>query len=209
LQNYDYTLEKVKMYTRVPLGDITEINHGTSFSASIFIHFLTQMYYIGAYILSPLEEASRDPLQNAGLTITWRKTHEQVTRMTTYSLTNSPAMAPPSSTASPTSSRMTTAIPRPSLLARRSTVLSKVLIPSPTEDTEKDTAYAAFKALPVDPSRVSENGADELSGAANCKEAVDLIVDAIVRACNGNVVVNNTDIVRCAILLIYASLTQY
>jgi len=30
-QSYDYTLEKVKMYTRVPLGDITRISKGASF----------------------------------------------------------------------------------------------------------------------------------------------------------------------------------
>lgn len=28
LQSYDYTLEKVKMYTRVPLGDLTKISKG-------------------------------------------------------------------------------------------------------------------------------------------------------------------------------------
>ncbi|KAJ3504609.1 hypothetical protein NMY22_g17862 [Coprinellus aureogranulatus] len=45
--SYDYTLEKVKLYIRVPLGDIIGITKG-------------------AYILSPLEESSRDPEQNYG-----------------------------------------------------------------------------------------------------------------------------------------------
>ncbi|KAJ3500199.1 hypothetical protein NMY22_g19338 [Coprinellus aureogranulatus] len=50
--SYDYTLEKVKLYIRVPLGDIIGITKG-------------------AYILSPLEESSRDPEQNYGFVITW------------------------------------------------------------------------------------------------------------------------------------------
>ena len=32
-QSYDYTLEKVKMYTRVPLGDIVGITKG-----KLFVH---------------------------------------------------------------------------------------------------------------------------------------------------------------------------
>ncbi|KAJ3500497.1 hypothetical protein NLJ89_g9770 [Agrocybe chaxingu] len=50
--SYDYTLEKVKLYTRIPLGDIIGISKGP-------------------YILSPLEESSCDPEQNAGFVLTW------------------------------------------------------------------------------------------------------------------------------------------
>lgn len=52
-----------------------------------------------------------------------------------------------------------------------------------------DESFAAFKSLPIDPARGRrENGsfyepADELTGATNCREAVDLMVDAIYRAC--------------------------
>ena len=52
-----------------------------------------------------------------------------------------------------------------------------------------DNVFAALKALPVDPARSRrETGsiiepADELSGAKNCKEAVDLMVESIVKAC--------------------------
>ncbi|KAF5389930.1 hypothetical protein D9757_003649 [Collybiopsis confluens] len=67
--SYDYTLEKVKLYTRVPLGDVVQIRKGP-------------------YILSPLEEASRDPVQNAGFTIAWLNSN-QTTRVTSYSIRNS------------------------------------------------------------------------------------------------------------------------
>jgi len=54
-------------------------------------------------------------------------------------------------------------------------------------------SFAAFKILPVDPARagrtssvVSEYSAtsDEMTGAATCREAVDLVVERIRRACD-------------------------
>jgi hypothetical protein len=38
MQSYDYTLEKVKMYTCVPLGDVTEITKGSQYSFLTIIH---------------------------------------------------------------------------------------------------------------------------------------------------------------------------
>ncbi len=38
LQSYDYTLEKVKMYTRVPLGDIVGITKGR-FAHIVVCHY--------------------------------------------------------------------------------------------------------------------------------------------------------------------------
>lgn len=67
--SYDYNLEKVKISTRIPLSDIIGISKG-------------------AYIVSPLEEASRDPIQNAGFSVEWRNAR-QFTRVTSYSLRNS------------------------------------------------------------------------------------------------------------------------
>jgi phosphatidylinositol 4-phosphatase len=68
--------------------------------------------------------------------------------------------------------------------------------------------FAAFKALPVDPARTrrgSSTGfaepADDLTGASTCKEAVDLMVDMIQRACedlgsvHGNIVTDG-EVVR-------------
>lgn len=49
--------------------------------------------------------------------------------------------------------------------------------------------FAAFKALPIDPTRSTRETqnivepADELSAARSCMEAVDLVVESIVKAC--------------------------
>ncbi|KAI0082839.1 hypothetical protein K474DRAFT_1584893 [Panus rudis PR-1116 ss-1] len=161
--SYDYNLEKVTMYTRVPLGDIIRITKG-------------------AYILSPLEETSRDPLQNAGFVVTWRNTRQD-TRVTSYSIRNSLDLTSP-----PTSPR-TPISPRPTGPSRRNTALSRILSKAAEPVINDDVTFAAFKALPVDPARSRrDNGsfvepADELTGATNCKEAVDLMVEAIRRAC--------------------------
>lgn len=76
-----------------------------------------------------------------------------------------------------------------------------------------ETTFAAFKVLPIDPARIrrgSSTGgnieymeaADELSGAANCKEAAELIVNSIRRACEDiggarGDFVTGEDVVRC------------
>ncbi|OSD08576.1 hypothetical protein PYCCODRAFT_1429632 [Trametes coccinea BRFM310] len=164
--SYDYTLEKVKMYTRVPLGDIEGITKG-------------------AYILSPLEEASRDPLQNAGFIVSWRNSQDQDTRVTSYSIRNSLDLSsPPASPTTATGSRQSMTIARRSMLP-----LSRILTNAAAPVAGQDTVFAAFKALPIDPARARrESGSfiqatDELANAKNCKEAVDMIVDAIHQAC--------------------------
>ncbi|KZV71845.1 hypothetical protein PENSPDRAFT_650268, partial [Peniophora sp. CONT] len=178
--SYDYNLEKVQMYTRVPLADIIEMQKG-------------------AYILSPLQEASRDPVQNAGFIVRWH-TPASTTRVTSYSLRNSldappPPLSPsirdtfpsppttpkarmsfgsPPTSPSPlnpdaspkkettTEASVSTPAPKPTLaraLSRRSLGLgigaprlSNLLAgAAPAPDTK--TTFAAFKALPVDPAR--------------------------------------------------------
>lgn len=73
---------------------------------------------------------------------------------------------------------------------------------------DKDTTFAAFKVLPIDPARSRrENGsffepADELTGVSNCKEAVDVMVEAVHRACldakgGQGEFVTEGDVVRC------------
>ena len=58
---------------------------------------------------------------------------------------------------------------------------------APIDDGE--TSFAAFKMLPIDPTRARRDTgsfiepADELSAAKNCKQAADLIVDTIRQAC--------------------------
>ncbi|KAJ6497000.1 SacI homology domain-containing protein [Mycena vitilis] len=178
--SYDYTLEKVKMYTRVPLGDITRIAKGT-------------------YILSPLEEASRDPEQNAGFVVSW-VTANQMTRITSYSVRNSldkVASAPANKvTIRSLSAAATSSLGRiPATLGRRNTAasaLSAGLLSASVGRAE--TSFAAFKVLPIDPARTRRassfggtqayvDSAEELSGAESCREAVDLMVDSIRRAC--------------------------
>ncbi|KAJ7510013.1 SacI homology domain-containing protein [Mycena galericulata] len=184
--SYDYTLEKVKMYTRVPLGDITRISKG-------------------AYILSPLEEASRDPEQNAGFVVTWGIAN-QVTRITSYSVRNSvdAARPPPNSrvaTIKSLSAAATASIGRlPATLGRSASsvgagALSARLMNGAAPVGAAQTSFAAFKVLPIDPARTRRassmggggayvDSAEELSGAGNCREAVDLMVDSIRRACD-------------------------
>ncbi|KAI0005981.1 SacI homology domain-containing protein [Russula compacta] len=231
--SYDYNLEKVKVSTRIPLQDIVSITKG-------------------AYIVSPLEETSRDPIQNAGFIVEWRNVRQR-TRVTSYSLRNSvdlpaspsgPNVSPNdtsgitdrSTSASPTrlrplsplssasqrqaSTSSSTTAPsntskatarahapstvkrQPPPLLRTPTVarLSRLLLstapPSPETSTggngnAASTSFAAFKAFPIDPARMRREGStcvesaapDELASASTCQEAVDLVVDAIVRAC--------------------------
>jgi len=195
MQSYDYTLDKIKIYTRVPLGDITTITKG-------------------AYILSPLQEASRDPLQNAGFMISWLNTN-QTTRVSSYSLRNSLdisaslpslpfkptfairpiALASPftrrslDDASSPSSSAPPLSRAFASSNARIGPLLSKVLS-NAAPVTGSNVTFAAFKALPVDPTRTRRGTstdytepADDLTGASSCKEAVHLMVDMIQRAC--------------------------
>ncbi|KIJ69320.1 hypothetical protein HYDPIDRAFT_79429 [Hydnomerulius pinastri MD-312] len=186
--SYDYALEKVKIYTRVPLGMIVKITKG------------------GAYILSPLEEASRDPVQNAGFSVTWLNTDQVSSRMTSYSYRNLSPVGVPVSL--PDDDR--TVRSRPGVVRRPTASqirggardvankLSRMIVPpgaskSPALDSSAqsgDTSFAAFKVLPVDPARIRSGSttgyaepADDLAGATTCQEVVDLIADAIRRAC--------------------------
>ena len=67
--------------------------------------------------------------------------------------------------------------------------LSKLISRAAEPAQASDRVFAAFKALPTDPARSRRatgsiiEPADELSGAKNCKEAVDLMVESIVKAC--------------------------
>ncbi|KAA1469556.1 hypothetical protein DENSPDRAFT_918842 [Dentipellis sp. KUC8613] len=185
--SYDYTLEKVKQFTRVPLGDIIGITKGT---------------YISAYILSPLEETSCDPVHNAGFTVRWLNTH-QTTRVTSYSIRNSVEAERPLTPTSPT-------LP-PQTAPRRASGLSRILSKAAVAIDAGDTSFAAFKALPIDPARTrhgsgfaeSAEPADDLADAGTCQEAVGLMVDAIQSACGdvGNVrvgFVKDEDVVSLA-----------
>ncbi|PFH51748.1 hypothetical protein AMATHDRAFT_74778 [Amanita thiersii Skay4041] len=137
--SYDYTLEKIKLYTRVPLGDIISISKG-------------------AYILSPLEETSRDPEENAGFVVTWL-TSRQESRMTSYCLRNSVDDIERSMSTLRNGDRTFAAF--------------KVLPVDPAwirrSSSTGDGGYA--------------EASDELASASTCREAVELIVGSIDQAC--------------------------
>ncbi|KIY65285.1 hypothetical protein CYLTODRAFT_357070 [Cylindrobasidium torrendii FP15055 ss-10] len=170
--SYDYTLQKVKKYTRVPLGDLLTVKKG-------------------AYILSPLEEASRDPDQNAGFVLEWLNKHEE-TRLTSYSIRNS---ADGPSTPPPSPGPMVPGHRRAMTVAARS--INKVTLSSILGNGTKmypadlsDKSFGAFKMLPIDPTRARRatsdgfgDSAEEVEEAANCREAVDLVVERIRKAC--------------------------
>jgi hypothetical protein len=210
----------VKLYTRVPLTDIISISKGTSIYR---LPLSTELTFgkTGAYILSPLEEASRDPVQNAGFVATWHNSN-QVTRVTSYSIRNSldvSSIIPPSPLVATTSLKPAL---NPTLLFTRSLTRTKDpalsnILTNAALAAGAETSFAAFKVLPIDPARIrraSSSGgdgayaeaADELSGASSCQEAVDMIVESIQRAYEDiggadGVFVTNEDVVRCVVSL--------
>ncbi|KAJ6623464.1 SacI homology domain-containing protein [Mycena sp. CBHHK59/15] len=162
LLSYDYTLEKVKMYTRVPLGDITKISNG-------------------AYILSPLEEASRDPEQNGGFVVSWLNTN-QMTRVTSYSVRNSLDTPTAARAPAPPMSKVVTI---KSLSAAATSSIGRMQRQSLAATLGRTgTAAGGLSARLLSAMGGGyADTAEELSGAGSCREAVDLIVDSIRRAC--------------------------
>lgn len=128
--------------------------------------------------------------------MTWLNSN-QVTRVTSYSVRNS---LDPTSSSAPPSPIMTrksslSAITRSrlqNLTARRGPALSSILTNAALATTN-EKSFAAFKVLPIDPARIREASSsgtspyaaasEELSGAATCREAANMIVDSIRRAC--------------------------
>jgi hypothetical protein len=146
----------------------------------------------GAYILSPLEEASRDPAQNAGFVVTWHNMN-QTTRVSSYSVRNTlsetaPVAAPVTGASGTTTTPPAKAIPAGGIntaavalpfqrlgqsLTRgagraRDTLLSNILSNAALA-AQAETTFAAFKVLPIDPARVrmasSTSSASTLGGA--------------------------------------------
>ena len=111
--------------------------------------------------------------------------------MTTYSMRNSidmgrsPPSTPTTTTRTSFSASINTNLRRTATGVQLSRLLSRAAEPAQAGDK----VFAAFKILPIDPARSRRatgsivEPADELSGAKNCKEAVDLMVESIVKAC--------------------------
>jgi phosphatidylinositol 4-phosphatase len=142
----------------------------------------------GAYIISPLEEVSQDREQNAGFTISWLSS-KQHTRATSYTVRNSLDALPvfPGSQAEQAQQAQQQQQPgREATTASRT--LSNLLVAN-TPVPGSETTFAAFKVLPIDRARTRRTTgsfiepADEFAGAKSCKEAVDMMVDMIVSAC--------------------------
>ncbi|QRV85813.1 phosphatidylinositide phosphatase SAC2 [Ceratobasidium sp. AG-Ba] len=141
--SFDYEMDKVVSSRRVPLGDIVSIKQG-------------------AYILSTLHEASKDPIENYGFSITYRNTHQDI-RLTTYSMRNKPALPSPTLSSTDNISPQITPVPTPttpratfpplkraSVLRRGSGMLSQILSSSAANvDAVSDIETVSFKALPV------------------------------------------------------------
>lgn len=180
----------------------------------------------GVYIISPLEEASRNPENNYGFVVTYLP-NRLVTRVTTYSLRNvigggEVATVPGgSSIAKP---KLQQLLSSASVSIKNSAanesgvgVLPKLLANVTTaaanngttnSNASKNEVFAAFKALPVDQGSgsggidTSDATTDPLLSAATCHAAIDILVDMIRSACrdagNGheNHFIQERDIVR-------------
>ncbi|KAG9102629.1 hypothetical protein FRC06_001582 [Ceratobasidium sp. 370] len=170
---FDYEMDKVVSSRRVPLGDIVSIKQG-------------------AYILSTLHEASIDPVENYGFSITYRPTRQDI-RLTTYSMRNKPAPASPTLSSAADSSPQRTPIPTPtspqatfpfvkrvSTLRRGSGMLTQILSSSvPNRDTITDLETVSFKALPV-----LDLHPDQIGVApATCRDAARRIVRDVWAGC--------------------------
>lgn len=126
-----------------------------------------------------------------------------MTRVTSYSVRNSvDKVVPPANrvTIKSLSAAATSSLGRiPATLGRKGTAASalsaRLLSAAGSVGMGgTETSFAAFKALPIDPTRTRRassfggteayvDSTEELSGAGSCREAVDLMVDSIRRAC--------------------------
>ena len=171
------------MFTRVPLADVIGIERGKH---QCYIQHKDQLTstYVGAYILSVLEESSKNPEQNYGFTISFASSG-QTTRVSSYSIRNSvdqlaKAMPPTPGLSSRLSHNTLPDPPDSSLL---SDLLATMAVTS-----EGSVTSASFKALPVDDStRYVHPGSDSTESdrldGPTCRDAVERIVGAIRQAC--------------------------
>lgn len=176
--SFNYSLDKVSGFTRIPLASITALQHG-------------------AYIISALQEAGRDPKENAGFIMRF-STENESTRYSSYSIRNNQRRR-----ASSQGEDEPPAVPGTPLI----------------EDTPKSDGgpeFYAFKVLPleIDERMEDDDNEDEddhLGGirAANCQEQAGKIVKRIHRQCqkvNENVeTIVEKDVVRSVALFLWCS----
>jgi len=190
--SFNYSLEKVNEFTRIPLKSITSIEKG-------------------AYILSALQEAGRDATENAGFVINFSPVDED-RRYSTYSIRHREPTSPAvSSIKLPSSrSRAASAASKKSLSLTPKSILSP-LRSSPSTPTTPHTPipivehsevgdtveFFAFKALPREfvsrtRSDASSNHSDSdeededdfaLESNETCRATVDRIARRISEQC--------------------------
>jgi hypothetical protein len=150
--SFNYSLDKVSGFTRVPLASITTLQHG-------------------AYIISALQEAARDPKENAGFVISF-STENESTRYSTYSIRNNQKRRP--------------SAPEP--IDEDEPSPATPLTEQPVHPTS-GTEFYAFKVLPLETDDkvedMHEDEDDPVDGgrAANCQEEASKIVRRIHRQC--------------------------
>lgn len=106
LGSFEYTLQKVRDFTRIPLGQVTGLQKGmykdvqpqSRATSSRIFDFRTT----GEYILSALDSSARNVEENFGLIIRYMPEGTD-SRSRSYSIRNKPAISPTSDTASPSS----------------------------------------------------------------------------------------------------------
>ncbi|KAM0753780.1 hypothetical protein T439DRAFT_322671 [Meredithblackwellia eburnea MCA 4105] len=172
--SYEYTLQKVMSFTRIPTGDIVGLQKGV-------------------YILSALDAAGRDQKENYGFIIKYHA-RAATERVRSYSM----RIKPPSSPRSPSKSKSIP--PSPSIPVSiasskgEDTEGEEGACPAPSTDVDAeadaddgmgDTHFFAFKALrkdmvrvgPDGQSRIIERGVDDGKG----KKAKDTVDDIVIR----------------------------
>ncbi|KAL7412783.1 SacI homology domain-containing protein [Mrakia frigida] len=124
---YDYELEKVVGFTRIPLGNVVSLQKGV-------------------YILSPLQEAGQDPEENYGFKISFRGSDDE-TRLASYSMRN---QIEPTPSTSPTKPRPKSSL-RPLLLSSSPKPQPASILTNDSLDPSSDEIkFFAFKAIPRD-----------------------------------------------------------
>jgi hypothetical protein len=134
----------------------------------------------GIYILSPLEEASRNSDDNFGFLISYLPSG-LTTRVTSYSVRNTVGDAGPFRPSTPISRLLTSGKG-----SRGSTVLSKLLSNvalATGAGTGGAAVTAAFKALPAEHIKGTSDVEDPVASATTCRDAVNLIVELMHEAC--------------------------
>jgi hypothetical protein len=138
----------------------------------------------GLYILSPLEEASRSPVDNFGFVISYLPSR-LTTRVTSYSVRNTVSDVNARRPNQPSTPRLSQLLSSRQA-TRGSNALSKILSNvalATGSGTGHAVVTAAFKALPIDYATRPPDVEDPVASATTCRDAVDVMVDMMRKAC--------------------------